>query len=78
MPDEDGLSFIRKVRALATRESADVPAIALTAYARAQDRARAVLAGFNTHVAKPVEALELFAVVLRLSGRGARQPHRAE
>lgn len=78
MPDEDGFAFIRKVRALTTSERADVPAIALTAYARAQDRARAVLAGFNTHVPKPVEALELFAVVLRLSGRAARQPHRAE
>ena len=69
MPVEDGHSFIRKVRGLVEAEKANVPAVALTAHARAPDRARALLAGYNTHVPKPVEAVELLAVVLRLSGR---------
>jgi CheY-like chemotaxis protein len=68
MPAEDGYSLIRKVRAL---ESAGktLPAAAFTAFATAQDRARALLAGFQAHIPKPVEPSELAAVVATLAGR---------
>lgn len=66
MPLEDGLSFIRRVRALPREEGGRVPAVALTAYARLEDRTRALRAGFNSHVAKPVEATELLAVIASL------------
>ena len=62
MPGEDGYSLIGKVRA----RSIELPAVALTAYARPEDRLRALSAGFQTHVAKPVEPGELAAVVARL------------
>jgi light-regulated signal transduction histidine kinase (bacteriophytochrome) len=70
MPGEDGYSLIRKVRELENRENrSKMPAMALTAYARAQDRQRIMLAGFQVHVAKPVEAAELLATVASLAGR---------
>ncbi len=69
MPDEDGFSLIRKVRELSNEEGGDVPAIALTAYARAEDRVKALRTGFQMHVAKPVEPAELIAVVANLAGR---------
>ncbi|HEY6723564.1 MAG TPA: PAS domain S-box protein [Polyangiaceae bacterium] len=55
MPDEDGYAFLRKVRALPPGEGGAVPAIALTAYAREEDRMRAIAAGYMTHLAKPVD-----------------------
>ena len=61
MPDEDGYSFIRKVRA--DEANSNIPAIALTAYARSDDRMRALDAGFNMHVPKPVEPAELALVI---------------
>ena len=64
MPNEDGYNLIRKVRNLSA--SATLPAVALTAYARSEDRIRAIEAGFQTHVAKPVEPEELVAVVANL------------
>ncbi len=69
MPGEDGYSLIRRVRALPPAQGGNVPAAALTAYARAEDRTRALLAGFQQHVAKPVEPKELAAVVANLAGR---------
>jgi CheY-like chemotaxis protein len=69
MPAEDGLSFIRRVRELSREEGGRVPAVALTAYARLEDRTRALRAGFNSHVAKPVEASELLAVLTSLANR---------
>jgi signal transduction histidine kinase/ActR/RegA family two-component response regulator len=69
MPVEDGYSLIRRVRALGPEKGGNVPAIALTAYARAEDRMRAVLAGFQMHVAKPAEGAELLTMVSSLSGR---------
>ncbi len=69
MPAEDGLSFIRRVRALSREEGGRVPAVALTAYARLEDRTRALRAGFTSHVAKPVEASELLAVLSSLATR---------
>jgi CheY-like chemotaxis protein len=72
MPVEDGYSLIRRVRALGPDRGGSVPAVALTAYARAEDRMRAVLAGFQHHVAKPVEPAELIAMVASLVGRTTR------
>jgi PAS domain S-box-containing protein len=69
MPGEDGYSLIRRVRALETEGSGNIPAVALTAYARSEDRTRSILAGFQMHVAKPVEPTELVAVVASLAGR---------
>jgi CheY-like chemotaxis protein/anti-sigma regulatory factor (Ser/Thr protein kinase) len=69
MPSEDGYTIMRKVRALPPDKGATIPAIALTAYGRAEDRIRALAAGFHTHVAKPVEPDELAAVILSLLKR---------
>ena len=68
MPEQDGYEFIRAVRALGD-EYRQMPAVALTAFARSDDRRRAMLAGFQVHLAKPVEAAELCAVVASLAGR---------
>lgn len=69
MPDEDGLALMRKVRALKPSEGGRIPALALTAYARAEDRKAALRAGFNVHMAKPVEPGELALVVAALAER---------
>ncbi|HYO99002.1 MAG TPA: hybrid sensor histidine kinase/response regulator, partial [Pyrinomonadaceae bacterium] len=69
MPGEDGYTLIRKIRALRPEHGGKIPAAALTAYARAEDRMRALLAGFQLHVPKPVEPAELAAVVASLAGR---------
>jgi CheY-like chemotaxis protein len=69
MPREDGYVLIRRVRALPPEQGGDVPAVALTAYARAEDRTQALLAGFQMHVSKPVEPGELVAAVANLARR---------
>jgi CheY-like chemotaxis protein len=69
MPDEDGYALLRRVRALKPENGGKIPAIALTAYSRTQDRRAALLAGFQSHVAKPVEPAELIAVIANLAGR---------
>jgi signal transduction histidine kinase/ActR/RegA family two-component response regulator len=74
MPEEDGYSLIRKVRRELKMSPASLPAIALTAYARTEDRTRAILAGFQAHVAKPVEPDELVIVVAGLGGRTWASP----
>ncbi|MCA1555963.1 MAG: PAS domain S-box protein, partial [Acidobacteria bacterium] len=61
MPGEDGYTLIRKIRSLPPERGGKIPAAALTAYARAEDRMRALLAGFQLHVPKPVEPAELTA-----------------
>jgi signal transduction histidine kinase/ActR/RegA family two-component response regulator len=66
---EDGYSLIRKVRAREPGNGDGVPAAALTAYAGAEDRARALEAGFQTHLAKPVDPSELIMAVATLAGR---------
>lgn len=63
MPVEDGYSFIRKVRAMAPDLNGNTPAVALTAFARPEDRLIAIQAGFHAHVSKPVDRAELLAVV---------------
>jgi PAS domain S-box-containing protein len=68
MPVEDGYDLMRAVRLLEGTPR-QVRAIALTAFARSEDRRRAALAGFQTHVSKPVEAGELIAIVANLAGR---------
>jgi PAS domain S-box-containing protein len=67
MPDENGYDLIRKIRALPADEGGHTPAIAVTAYAGASDRRRALLAGFQTHLAKPIEPDDLVAVILSLT-----------
>jgi CheY-like chemotaxis protein/two-component sensor histidine kinase len=69
LPDEDGYALIRRIRLLAPEEGGHLPAIALTAYASPEDEARALSAGFQAHVSKPVEPSHLAAVVARLTGR---------
>ncbi|MEY2396761.1 MAG: hypothetical protein QOF94_3106 [Acidobacteriaceae bacterium] len=69
MPGEDGYDLIRRLRALPQESGGKVPAIALTAYARVEDRLRALRAGFQMHVPKPVELAELVTVVASVSGR---------
>jgi signal transduction histidine kinase/ActR/RegA family two-component response regulator len=73
MPDEDGYSLLRKVRALSPAAGGRIPAVALTAYAREEDRMRALLAGYQVHVAKPVNPTEFVAVVGGLAGVTARK-----
>jgi PAS domain S-box-containing protein len=67
MPEEDGYSLIRKVRALPRDRGGDVPAAAITAYARPEDRRDLLNAGFSIHLPKPIEPAELVAVVATLS-----------
>ncbi|HQU86086.1 MAG TPA: ATP-binding protein, partial [Pyrinomonadaceae bacterium] len=67
MPEEDGYSLIQKIRAIP--DAKKMPAIALTAFARPQDRMKALAAGFQTHVSKPVEPDELATVIASLTGR---------
>ncbi|HLM61055.1 MAG TPA: ATP-binding protein, partial [Pyrinomonadaceae bacterium] len=69
MPDEDGYSLIRRIRALSNKQQRDTPAVALTAFTRAQDRMRALTSGYQNHVAKPVEPDELATVIASLTGR---------
>jgi PAS domain S-box-containing protein len=69
MPEEDGYELIRKVRALPVGRSRKIPAIALTAYARTEDRMRALRAGYQSHIAKPVELAELLTVIASLVKR---------
>ena len=66
----DGYALIRRVRALSSEQGGHIAAVAVTAFARSEDRRRALLAGFDMHVAKPVEPAELVAVVARLGRRG--------
>jgi len=69
MPFEDGYSLMRRVREWERERGANIPAVALTAYGRGEDRARALRAGFQTHVAKPVDPDELTTVIMSLVGR---------
>src|SRR5689334_15961521 len=69
MPGEDGYALIRSVRQRAIDAGGRIPAAALTAYARTEDRLRALAAGFQIHVPKPVQREELVTVVASLAGR---------
>jgi PAS domain S-box-containing protein len=69
MPEEDGYSLIRKVRALAAEQGGRTPAVALTAYGRTQDRMLSLTAGYDMHVPKPVDPGELTAIVASVAAR---------
>ena len=71
MPDVDGYEFLRRVRGRGAAHGGNIPAIALTAFARSEDRTRALLAGYQVHVSKPVEPAELLATVASVAGRTA-------
>lgn len=74
MPREDGYELIRRVRALPASRGGTVPAAAITAYGRTEDRVRALSAGFTTYLPKPVDPSELAAVVATLAARGPASP----
>jgi hypothetical protein len=69
MPIEDGYSLVERLRAAAPQAVKDIPALALTAYARTEDRRRAAEAGFQEHVAKPVDPEVLIRTVAALASR---------
>jgi CheY-like chemotaxis protein len=69
MPQQDGYQLVRAVRALGDENGGGTPAAALTAFARPEDRQRALRAGFQMHVTKPVDANELILVVRSLARR---------
>jgi CheY-like chemotaxis protein len=69
LPGEDGYSLIARVRNMDVERGECLPAVALTAYAREEDRQRALNAGFQMHVSKPVDPDELVRVIAKLSGR---------
>jgi len=69
MPDEDGYSLIKKLRKLKSKRAKQVPAVALTAYATVEDRARALTAGFQIHVAKPIDPEVLVRSIASALGR---------
>jgi CheY-like chemotaxis protein len=66
MPDQDGYMFIKAIRQLSREEGGDVPALALTGYVRVEDRTRALQAGYQMFVPKPIEAGELCALIANL------------
>jgi len=69
MPDVDGYELLRRVRVLGSQQSRPIAAAALTALARPEDRTRALLSGYQTHIGKPVDPTELIAAVATLVGR---------
>ncbi len=69
MPQEDGYALIKKLRKLRLKLAKQIPAVALTAYATDDDRARTLSAGFQTHVAKPIEAEALVRIIAGAAGR---------
>jgi signal transduction histidine kinase/CheY-like chemotaxis protein len=69
MPDEDGYSLIRRIRALPADEGGEIPAVAVTAYGRVSDRVRLLSAGYTMHVPKPVEPAELIVVLAAVARR---------
>jgi CheY-like chemotaxis protein len=70
MPVEDGYDMIQRIRKLGPERGGQTPAIALTAYARIEDRERALASGYQEHVPKPVEPDTLVEIIARLAGRG--------
>jgi PAS domain S-box-containing protein len=78
MPEADGYQLIGKLREMESRHGRRAPAIALTAYAGTEDRLRSLSAGFDMHVTKPVEPLELLTIVASLTGRLGRRRNLCE
>jgi CheY-like chemotaxis protein/nitrogen-specific signal transduction histidine kinase len=69
MPDEDGYALIRRVRALPEEGGGRTPSVALTAYSREEDRRKALGAGFDLHIPKPIDPARLVEAIARLCGR---------
>jgi PAS domain S-box-containing protein len=69
MPDQDGYDLIRQVRKRAPERGGNIPAIALSAYTRTEDRLRALAAGFQLHLSKPIDPADLIAALARLMGQ---------
>lgn len=78
MPEQDGYMFIHEVRSLDAECGGRTPAIALTAYTRAEDRSRSLAAGFQMHLAKPVDAEELVNAIIALSNSRRKGPGHAQ
>jgi PAS domain S-box-containing protein len=72
IPGQTGYDLIRQVRARSAQRGGQTPAVAVTAYARATDRTQALRAGFNMHMAKPIDPVELIVTVATLAGRVSR------
>jgi CheY-like chemotaxis protein len=69
MPEEDGYALITKIRARSPEHGGDIPAAALTAYAKIEDRVKILAAGFQMYLSKPADPSELIAVVASLAVR---------
>jgi CheY-like chemotaxis protein len=69
MPEMDGYELMQRIRGLPVERGGKTPAVALTAYARAEDRLRALRAGYKMHVSKPIERAELIVVVASIVDR---------
>jgi PAS domain S-box-containing protein len=78
MPGEDGYTFIRRLRSIDETQGSALPAVALSAYARSNDRTKAIRSGFQNHLAKPVEPAELLAVISSLANRKLSSPPNPE
>lgn len=74
MPERDGYEFIKDVRSLDATNGGRTPAVALTAYARSEDRTRAMLAGYQVHISKPINPEEFVATLASLAGRVGHLP----
>lgn len=72
MPGQDGYEFIKSVRSLSDKSGGAIPAVAVTAYVRPEDREKALASGFQMHLAKPVDPAELVAVIQSLTGAAGR------
>jgi len=72
MPNRDGLSLIRSIRGLDAQDGGQTPAVALTAFAHPEDRTRALVAGYQFHITKPIDPAELLAALATLSARRDR------
>ena len=73
MPEMDGYELIGTVRTMKADGARKIPAIAMTAHARTEDRMRSLLAGYQAHLSKPVEPTELVALIAALTGRTGQQ-----
>jgi len=71
MPGEDGYTLMRRLRDLAAEDGGAVPALAVTAYGRAEDRQRLIAAGYDRYLAKPIEPVELVSVIATLAKRSS-------
>jgi CheY-like chemotaxis protein len=71
MPDEDGFDLIRQVRARGVEQGGEIPAAAVSAYVGEENRRQALAAGFQLHVAKPIDPEELVSVIQSLAGRAS-------